>query len=143
MPFREAETVWNGTLEEGRGVVTLTSSGLASYDVSFPTRARDVAGGVTSPEELMAAAHTSCFAMQFSALLGAAGGTDIHLEIGAKVHLGPDSAGGFEIGRIELSVGGHADGVDETQFRDIANAAKDGCPVSKALAGTTIDLTFR
>ena len=72
MPIRTAQTTWTGGLEDGSGTVDLVSSGLASYEVSFPRRAADDADGVTSPEELIAAAHTACFAMQFSALLGAA-----------------------------------------------------------------------
>jgi osmotically inducible protein OsmC len=79
--------------------------------------------------------------MQFSALLGEAGGTDIHLEVGAKVHLGPDPGGGFRIPRIELTVGGSAAGIVQDQFRSLAEDAKQSCPVSKALAGADIDLT--
>ncbi|WP_298337866.1 OsmC family peroxiredoxin [Ferrimicrobium sp.] len=142
MPIREAQTTWRGSLEQGAGTVALTSSGVGSYEVSFPKRAADHAEGTTSPEELIAAAHTSCFAMQFSALLGEAGGEEIHLTIGAKVHLGPDPEGGFRIPRIDLVVGGAARGIDESEFRRIAEDAKRTCPVSKALAGTQIDLTF-
>ncbi|WP_298207593.1 OsmC family peroxiredoxin [Ferrimicrobium sp.] len=142
MPIREAQTTWSGSLEQGAGTVVLTSSGIGSYDVSFPTRAAEHAEGTTSPEELIAAAHTSCFAMQFSALLGEAGGQEIHLEVGAKVHLGPDPEGGFRIPRIELVVGGRARGIDESQFQSIAHDAKRTCPVSKALAGMQIDLSF-
>lgn len=142
MPLREAHTTWNGSLEQGAGQVVLTSSGLGSYDVSFPKRAADNAEGATSPEELIAAAHTSCYAMQFSALLGAAGGADIHLEVGAKVHLGPDPDGGFRIPRIELMVAGSAQGVEQAEFQKIAEQAKLSCPVSKALSGTQIELNF-
>ena len=70
MPTRTARTTWTGGLEDGSGTVTLVSSGLARYEVSFPKRTADSADGTTSPEELIAAAHSSCFAMQFSALLG-------------------------------------------------------------------------
>src|SRR6266581_278903 len=73
MPPRSARTTWTGGLQDGAGMVELVSSGIASYQVSFPRRAADEAGGVTSPEELIAAAHTACFAMQFAAMLGAAG----------------------------------------------------------------------
>ena len=68
MPTRTAQTTWHGGLEDGTGTVELTSSGVGTYEVSFPKRAADDAGGTTSPEELIAAAHTACYAMQFSAL---------------------------------------------------------------------------
>ena len=74
MPTRTARTAWNGTLETGSGQVELSSSKVGTYDVSFPKRAADDAGGTTSPEELVAAAHSACFAMQFSALIAEAVG---------------------------------------------------------------------
>lgn len=140
MPTRTARTSWSGGLEDGSGTVTLVSSGLGSYEISFPKRAADDAGGATSPEELIAAAHAGCFAMQFSALLGAAGGSNQSLDVAADVTLGPDPAGGFRISGIKLTVGGSADGVSPDDFAKIAADAKAGCPVSKALAGTTITL---
>lgn len=140
MPTRTARTTWTGGLEDGSGTVALVSSGIASYEVSFPRRAADDAGGVTSPEELIAAAHSACFAMQFSALLGAAGGSNQSLEVRADVTLGPDPAGGFRIRGITLNVGGSADGVSPAEFARLAGEAKQGCPVSKALAGTEITL---
>ena len=140
MPTRTARTTWNGGLQDGTGTVTLVSSGVGSYEVSFPRRAADDAGGVTSPEELIAAAHTACFAMQFSALLGEAGGSGQSLDVRADVTLGPDPAGGFRISGITLTVGGSADGVTAGDFAKIAQDAKNTCPVSKALAGTTITL---
>ena len=143
MPTRTAHTTWTGGLNDGSGTVTLASSGVGSYEVNFPKRAADDAGGTTSPEELIAAAHSACFAMQFSALLGAAGGTGQSLEVGADVTLGPDPAGGFRITGIALSVGGSASGVSAEDFSRIAQQAKSACPVSKALAGTDITLTVR
>ena len=140
MPIRTAKTTWNGGLEDGTGTVELTSSGVGTYEVSFPKRAADDAGGTTSPEELIAAAHTACYAMQFSALLGAAGGTEPSLQVRADVRLGPDPAGGFRIGGVKLTVGGSAAGVDQQAFAKIAEDAKNSCPVSKALTGTEITL---
>ena len=140
MPTRTAQTTWTGGLEDGAGTVDLVSSGIASYEVSFPKRAADDAGGFTSPEELIAAAHSSCFAMQFSALLGAAGGSGQSLEVSADVSLGPDPAGGFRISGITLTVRGSADGITPEQFAQIAEDAKKGCTVSKALTGTDITL---
>ena len=75
MPTRTARTAWTGTLEQGSGQVELTSSPIATYDVSFPKRAAERAGGTTSPEELIAAAHSACYAMQLSARAVQAGGT--------------------------------------------------------------------
>jgi lipoyl-dependent peroxiredoxin len=143
MPTRTAETRWTGSVEDGSGTVDLVSSGIASYQVSFPSRTAEEAGGVTSPEELIAAAHSACFAMQFSALLGAAGGSGQSLQVTADVRLGPDPAGGFRIGGIKLTVSGSANGITSEQFAQIAQEAKNGCPVSKALAGTDITLDVR
>jgi lipoyl-dependent peroxiredoxin len=140
MPTRTARTRWTGGLQDGKGTVALVSSGAGTYEVNFPRRAADDAGGVTSPEELIAAAHTACFAMQFSALLGEAGGSEQSLDVGADVTLGPDPAGGFRISGIALTVSGSAQGVTTEQFAKLAQDAKSACPVSKALAGTNISL---
>jgi lipoyl-dependent peroxiredoxin len=140
MPTRTAQTHWTGSLQEGSGQVELTSSGVGTYDVSFPKRAAEEAGGTTSPEELIAAAHSSCYAMQLSAFIAEAGGTPQTLDVQADVTLGPDKAGGFAISGIKLTVRGQVDGLDAAGFEKAAQAAKDGCPVSKALAGTTITL---
>ena len=140
MPTRTARTTWNGGLQDGTGTVSLVSSGVGSYEVSFPKRTADNADGTTSPEELIAAAHSACFAMQFSALLGAAGGSGQSLDVRADVSLGPDPAGGFRITGIVLNVSGSADGLSADDFASIAEQAKSGCPVSKALAGTEIAL---
>ncbi len=135
MPVRTAHTAWTGTLQEGSGRVELVSSGVGTYDVSFPKRAADDAGGQTSPEELIAAAHSSCFAMQLSALVAEAGGTPKSLDVTADVRLAPDPAGGFRIRAIALKVRGSVDGLDAEGFKAAADKAKAGCPVSKALAG--------
>lgn len=140
MPTRTARTAWNGTLEQGSGQVELSSSKVGTYEVSFPKRAADDAGGTTSPEELIAAAHSSCYAMQLSALIAAAGGTPESLDVTAEVTLGPDPAGGFRISGIALTVRGEVSGLDAAGFEKAADDAKAGCPVSKALTGTTITL---
>ena len=140
MPTRTARTDWTGTLEEGTGRVELTSSRIATYEVSFPRRAAEDAGGVTSPEELIAAAHSACYAMQLSALIAQAGGTPQALEVQADVSLGPDPAGGFRLTGIKLTVRGEADGLDAAQFAKVADDAKVACPVSKALTGVDITL---
>src|ERR671919_899934 len=140
MPTRTARTAWNGDLQNGSGQVELTSSGVGTYDVSFPKRAADAADGTTSPEELIAAAHSSCFSMALSAEIGRAGGTPQSLDVSADVTLGPDPAGGFRISEIALTVRGEVEGLDAAGFEEAAQAAKTDCPVSKALAGTTITL---
>ncbi|MGN6089968.1 MAG: OsmC family peroxiredoxin [Actinomycetales bacterium] len=141
MPTRTARVAWNGTLEQGSGQVELTSSKVGTYDVSFPKRAADEADGTTSPEELIAAAHAACYAMQLSANIAQAGGTPQSLDVRADVSLGPDKErGGFEIPEIVLTVEGEVEGLDEAGFQQAAQDAKAGCPVSKALSGTTITL---
>ncbi|MFL6100913.1 MAG: OsmC family peroxiredoxin [Actinomycetales bacterium] len=145
MAIRSAHTAWTGTLQEGSGHVELTSSGAGSYDVSFPKRTADEAGGTTSPEELIAAAHSSCFAMQMSGNIAAAGGTPQTLDVTADVRLGPDPAGGLRIKAIKLTVRGTVEGLDEDGFKAAAEGAKAGCPVSKALAGVdeiTLDVAL-
>lgn len=141
MPTRSARTAWNGGLQDGSGQVELSSSGVGTYEVSFPKRAADEAGGATSPEELIAASHSACYAMQLSALIAEAGGTPQALEVKADVSLGPDSAdGGFKLTGITLTVRGEVDGLDEAGFKEAAEKAKAGCPISKALTGVEITL---
>ncbi len=140
MPTRTARTAWDGGFESGSGQVELSSSGQGTFDVSFPKRASDDGGGVTNPEELIAAAHSACFAMQFSHELESAGGTPQSIEVSADVSLGPDPAGGFQLTAIKLTVRGQVDDIDEDAFISAAEAAKKGCPVSKALTGVDITL---
>lgn len=141
MPTRTARTAWNGTLETGSGQVELTSSKVGTYTVSFPKRAAEDAGGTTSPEELLAASHSSCYAMQLSALIAAAGGTPESLDVKAEVTLGPDKAGGFRLTGIALTVSGEVGGLDAAGFEKVAQEAKATCPISKALTGVDITLT--
>ena len=143
MPTRTARTAWNGGLQDGSGQVELSSSKAGTYDVSFPKRAADEAGGSTSPEELIAAAHSSCFAMQLSHLIADAGGTPQSLEVTADVSLGEDPAGGFRLTGIALKVVGEVEGLDAAGFDRAAQDAKAGCPVSKALTGVEITLDAR
>jgi osmotically inducible protein OsmC len=140
MPTRTARTDWTGTLEQGVGRVELSSSKIGTYEVSFPKRAAEDAGGTTSPEELIAAAHSACYAMQLSALIAQAGGTPQALDVQADVSLGPDPAGGFKLTGIKLTVRGEVEGLDDAGFAKVAGDAKAGCPVSKALTGVDITL---
>ena len=141
MPTRSAHTAWTGSLQEGSGRVELISSGVGTYDVSFPKRAADDADGTTSPEELVAAAHSACYAMSLSNLLAEAGATDVTLDVTADVTLGPDrEQGGFKLTGIVLTVRGRGEGLDDDTFREAAEKAKAGCPISKALAAVDITL---
>jgi osmotically inducible protein OsmC len=108
--------------------------------VSFPKRAAEDADGTTSPEELIAAAHAACFSMALSNAVAQAGGTPESLVVEVEVRLGPDPAGGFRIPEIMIHVRGKVEGLDEAGFVKAAQEAKAGCPVSKALTGTTINL---
>jgi osmotically inducible protein OsmC len=132
---RNATTVWEGTLFEGAGKVTLDSSGIGTYDVSWASRA-EAANGRTSPEELIAAAHSSCFSMAFSKALADNQTPATRLTTSADVELTP----GTGITGIKLTVRGVVDGIENDRFVELAQGAKDGCPVSQALAGTTITL---
>lgn len=140
MPTRTARTAWNGGLEKGSGQVELTSSGRGTFDVSFPKRSAENADGTTSPEELIAAAHSACYAMQLSAMIAEAGGTPQSLDVKADVSLGPHPDGGFRLTGITLTVRGEVDGLDADGFAEAARGAKELCPVSRALTGVEISL---
>ncbi|MDG4863550.1 OsmC family protein [Streptomyces sp. T-3] len=132
---RTAHTVWSGNLLEGNGEVSLDSSGIGQYPVSWPSRA-EAANGKTSPEELIAAAHSSCFSMALSHGLSGAGTPPTKLETKADVTFQP----GTGITGIHLTVEGTVPGLDEGAFVKAAEDAKANCPVSQALSGTTITL---
>lgn len=139
MTDRQAITRWTGDLPSGSGETTLESSGLATLPVSWPARTEE-AGGKTSPEELIAAAHSACYCMQFSALLGRAGTPPETIRATATASFGPKHGGGFEIKGIALEVRAKVPGADPDDFAKIAQEAKETCPVSAALTGTTITL---
>jgi lipoyl-dependent peroxiredoxin len=132
---RTASTTWQGSLMEGKGEVSLDSSGLGTYAVTWASRAEDP-NGRTSPEELIAAAHSSCFSMALSHGLAQAGNAPEKLETKADVTFQP----GEGITGIHLTVVGTVPGLTPEQFTDAAEGAKANCPVSKALTGTTITL---
>ncbi|WP_267242234.1 OsmC family protein [Streptomyces sp. PR69] len=132
---RHAHTVWEGSLLEGSGTVSLDYSKLGEYAVSWPARAED-APGKTSPEELIAAAHSSCYSMALSNVLTKAGHAPTRLNTKAEVTFQP----GAGITGVHLTVEGEVPGIDEADFVKAAEDAKVNCPVSKALTGTTITL---
>ena len=133
---RSALTIWNGSLLEGSGQVTLDSSGVGSFPVSWPARSEEP-GGMTSPEEMIAAAHSSCFAMALSNALAKAGSTPAQLETKAEVDFQP----GVGITEIRLHVKGDVPGLDAQGFEAAAEDAKENCPVSQALRAVPITLS--
>ena len=132
---RKATTHWEGSLMQGAGKVTLESSGLGTYDVSWPARAEEP-NGRTSPEELIAAAHASCFSMALAHALSQAGNEPEALDTSAEVTFQP----GEGITGIAIRVRGTVPGLSADEFLEAAEGAKANCPVSKALTGTTITL---
>ena len=132
---RTASAHWEGTLFEGSGQVTLESSGIGTYDVSWPARTEEP-NGKTSPEELIAAAHSACFNMAFSNGLAKNGTPATSLVTTAAVTFVP----GTGITTSALSVVGTVEGVTPEEFAELAAAAKAGCPVSNALTGVEITI---
>lgn len=133
---RKASAVWQGSLMEGSGQVSLESSGIGSYPVSWPARSAEP-NGVTSPEELIAAAHSTCFSMALSHRLAGNGTPATKLETSAEVDFVP----GTGITEIRITVRGEVPGLSADDFKANAEAAKEGCPVSKALSAVPIKLT--
>jgi len=137
MPKRSAQARWTGTLLQGKGTVAL-GSGAFEGPYSFATRFEEAPG--TNPEELIGAAHAGCFSMALSMLLEKAGHPPKEIRTRAEVTL--DKVGdGFKITRIDLTTQAEVPGITAEEFQKQATAAKEGCPVSQALAGTRIDLS--
>jgi lipoyl-dependent peroxiredoxin len=131
---RRAEVTWSGSLADGQGTVSAVSSGAFSdLPVSWTARTES-AGGKTSPEELVAAAHASCFAMAFSGRLGRAGSPPERLAVSADVTF-DQVDGGWKVASSQLTVRGVVPGMSNEDFVREAEAAKDGCPISGALKG--------
>jgi lipoyl-dependent peroxiredoxin len=136
---RRAEAWWEGNLFEGNGKVSLVSSGQGEFDVSWPARTEEP-GGKTSPEELIAAAHASCFSMAFSNILAQNDTPPDRLEVAATANFIKTDAG-FRMTKMHLDVHGSVPGIDADTFEAKANDAKVGCPVSNALKGN-VDITL-
>ena len=136
MPVRVGNAEWKGNLPKGNGTLE-TETGFVKGNYSFSSRFEEGAG--TNPEELIAVAHAGCFSMAFANLLAKAGHEAESIRTTARVYLekGPD---GFGISRIRLECVGRVPGVDEATFQDQAQSAKVGCPVSRALSATPIEL---
>ena len=128
---RRANTVWKGSLMEGSGEVTLSSSGLGTYEVSWPARAEEP-NGKTSPEELIAAAHASCYSMAFSNVLAQKDAPPVRLEVEAVATFDADQV---KITTVDLNVRGEVPGMSDEEFDAAAHEADQACPVSNALRG--------
>jgi lipoyl-dependent peroxiredoxin len=139
MPVRTAEAEWKGNLMAGSGHMKL---GAGAYDGPFSFKSRMEEGPGTNPEELIGAAHAGCFSMAFSATLEKAGFAPKRVHTRASVRFEKVSEG-FAITGINLETEGEVPGIDAKKFQELAEAAKSGCPVSKALAGTKITLSAR
>ena len=134
---RKASSVWEGDLRTGSGTTTFDTSGAAGpLTMKWDARAGDDAG--SSPEELIAAAHATCYSMALSGALGKAGTPPERLEVSSVVTFSTD--GGAHIASSHLTVVGTVPGIDEDAFLQAAEGAKTGCPVSKALTGIEITL---
>jgi lipoyl-dependent peroxiredoxin len=136
MAIRTAKAQWDGNLQEGKGTMAL---GSGAYEGAYSFASRFEEGKGTNPEELLGAAHAGCFSMALAAALGRGGFTPKSVRTNAKVHLMKQEAG-FAITLIELQTEAQVPGIDNAKFQEIADGAKKGCPVSKALAATEIKL---
>ena len=136
MPKRDGNAVWNGGLTDGNGTIKV---GDALFEGQYSFSSRFEEGEGTNPEELIAAAHAGCYSMAFSAQLEAAGFTPNSVETTASVWIEKGDEG-FSITRILLSTKGDVPGIDDSKFQEVAKAAKEGCPVSRALSAVDISL---
>src|SRR5271155_847915 len=140
MPTRTSEAKWSGDLKQGSGTMKL---GSGAYEGAYTFKSRMETGTGTNPEELIAAAHAGCFSMALSAMLSGAGHIPTRVHTVAKVTFDP-VPGGFAITKINLSTEAQVPGLDDAGFQKIAQDAKKGCPVSKALAAVPeISLTAK
>jgi osmotically inducible protein OsmC len=136
MAVRSAEALWTNGLKDGKGTMKL---GSGAYEGAYSFASRFEQGPGTNPEELIGAAHAGCFSMALSAGLEKAGFNPKRVKTKARVHL--EKVGeGFQITKIQLQTEAYVPGIDQAKFREQAEAAKKGCPVSRALAGVQIEL---
>lgn len=136
MAERSARTEWDGDLAHGNGTLNGASGALSDMSVTWASRT-ERSDGKTSPEELIAAAHSSCFSMALSHGLSEAGHTPEHLEVSSKVTL-DEQDGAPTVTTSELTVSGRVPGIDQGEFEAAAQEAGQNCPISRALAGVQI-----
>lgn len=137
MPTSKAKAKWEGKLKNGRGTIETQSGVLSDVTYTFATRFENATG--TNPEELIGAAHAGCFSMALTHLLEEAGYEPKSVETAAEVQI-EQTGGDFTITRISLTCQADVPGIEDDKFQEVANMAKTGCPVSKALAGPEIEL---
>lgn len=141
---RSARTIWEGDLESGEGRVTSDIGTFTDVKMSLPTRLGE-ANGYSSPEDMLAAAHSGCLAMNLSGTLAKNGTPPDRLDVNAVVGVGPKDGGGLEVKHSHVTVSGKVPGITEDEFRKLAEQAEQTCPVSNALRGNleiTMDVTF-
>jgi osmotically inducible protein OsmC len=131
---RQARTTWEGPLPTGSGQVELVSSGLGPYPVTWASRVEQPEGR-TSPEEMLAASHATCYAMSLSVLLSRTATAPRRLVVTATVDFAPREGGGFHVTKSDLEVVGEVDGIDQGKFQELAEQAEANCPISNALRG--------
>lgn len=137
---RHATANWSGALADGKGTLDTQSGALSGHGYSFKARFEDESGkSGTNPEELLAASHAGCFAMALSHALAENGTPADNLEARAVVTV-EQVEGGFEVKSSALTLNGKVPGIDEAKFQELANGAKEGCPISKALGAIDISL---
>jgi len=138
---RTSTAIWKGTLTEGSGTLDTQSGAFNKQPYSFKGRFQDESGkSGTNPEELIGAAHAGCFAMQLSHFLAENGTPADELNAKAVVTFGPAEGGGMEITESAITLVGKVPGIDEAKFKELAEKAKAGCPVSKALGAIKVSL---
>ncbi|PSH66595.1 OsmC family peroxiredoxin [Phyllobacterium brassicacearum] len=138
---RQATAIWKGALTDGSGTLETQSGALNDLPYNFKARFQDESGtSGTNPEELLAAAHAGCFAMQLSHFLAENGTPAENLEAKAKVTVNPAAGGGFEITKSALTLVGTVPGIDDATFQKLAGQAKASCPLSKALGAIEVTL---
>ena len=138
---RTAQAQWSGALRDGKGTISLQSGAFKDQPYTFKMRFEDESGkSGTNPEELIAAAHASCFTMQLSHFLAEAGHPAAKLNTTAEVTIGPVEGKGNTISKSALTLRGAVPGMNDTQFQELATKAKAGCPVSRALGAIEITL---
>jgi osmotically inducible protein OsmC len=135
MPTRNATARWDGPFKGGSGQMSF-----GSFEGPYSAESRFEDGEGTNPEELIGAAHAGCVSMALSLALGNEGHEPETIDTDAAVHIDPAEGGGFEITKVELTTRAKVPGIDEDEFKRIADQAKQGCPVSKALSGAEITL---
>ncbi|MGN8020503.1 OsmC family protein [Phyllobacterium sp. 22229] len=138
---RQATAIWKGALKDGAGTLDTQSGALKGLPYNFKARFEDASGTAgTNPEELLAAAHAGCFAMQLSHFLAENGTPAAKLDAKATVSINPAAGGGFEITKSAITLVGDVPGIDAATFSKLAEQAKASCPLSKALGAIQVTL---